>query len=360
MLGAGGAERVLVTMANAFAKSYDVTVFTFNSSPDEVFYKIDDDVDVKYLNLLKETNGLIAAVRENLRRIKVLKKSIDELGPDLIVSFLPESNILVSLSSIGKQVPIILTEHTDPVGTKLGTAWEVLRRMAYRKADLIVVLNKSIKEYFEKKYNVPVVEIPNPVFLSVEDEPGTSIEITGPFIITIGRLVKNKRIEDIINGFARISNDFKEWKLVIVGSGPLKKDLQELAKSTGIGNRIIFTGLVRSPAHLLNLADLYVSASITEAFPMAICEAMASGLAVVVREYNNSVRDIIIDKKSGVIVDNKSQEQLIFAMTDLMGDKIRRKEIGLEAKKKMLKYTPEAVTSEWVKIFQKLTPESTV
>ena len=154
----------------------------------------------------------------------------------------------------------------------------------------------------------------------MQKEDEEILEIHGPYIVTIGRLVQNKRTEDIIHGFTQISDEFRDWKLVIVGDGPLKEELQAFANETGLGNRLIFTGLVRSPGMLLNHAELFVSASITEAFPMAICEAMASGLAVVVREYNVSVRDIITDDVSGVIVEDQSLEKLASAMAKLMGD----------------------------------------
>ncbi|MFV1974716.1 MAG: glycosyltransferase family 4 protein [Candidatus Scalindua sp.] len=355
MIGAGGAERVLTTMANELVKEYDISVVTFNSGPEEVFYEINSRVKIRYLDLLKQSNGLVEAIRENLRRIRVLRREIREIDPDVVVSFLPENNILVTLSCRGFKKPIVLTEHTDPFGTKLGTAWDVLRRLVYRKADVIVVLTRSAKEYFESRFRVPVVEIPNPVYLPAENEDEGILEIPGPYIITIGRLVKNKRTEDIIGAFSQIKNEYKELRLVIVGDGPLKEDLQELARKIGVAERVVFTGLVRSPERLLKNAEMFVSASITEVFPMAICEAMACGVPVVAREYNESVRDIINDKETGVLVDIDSQDDLVTAMKNLMSDQEKRKVMGEKAKIAMRKYSPDVVMSRWVELFQQLT-----
>lgn len=355
MIGSGGAERVLTTMANKLVEEYDVSVVTFQSGPEDVFYEMDSGVNVRYLNLLKSSNDLLEAIRQNLRRIKVLRQEIKTLNPDVIVSFLPENNILVTLSCLGCKKPIILTEHTDPFGTKLGKAWSVLRRLVYRKADVIVVLTGSAKEYFESIFRIPVVEIPNPVYLPAVKEHEELLEIPGPYIITIGRLVKNKKTEDIISAFSQIKDEYKEWCLVVVGDGPLKEDLQELARKLGVAERVVFTGLVRSPEHLLKNAEMFVSASITEVFPMAICEAMVCGIPVVAREYNKSVRDIIVDKKNGVLVRNHTLENLVTAIKDLMDNQKRRRELGFEAKIAMRKFAPDVIMLRWTELFQQLT-----
>jgi len=354
MIGSGGAERVLATMANELVASHDVSVVTFQSGPEDVFYEINSRVDVRYLDLLKKSHGLLDAIRQNIQRVKVLRQEIKKLNPDVIVSFLPENNILVTLSCLGLKIPLVLTEHTDPFGTKLGKAWSLLRRLVYRKADIIVVLTSSAKEYFESRFRIPVVEIPNPVYLPAEEEDEEILEISGSYIITIGRLFKNKRTGDIISAFSQIKNEYKNWSLVIVGDGPLKENLQELARKTGVAERVIFTGLVRSPERLLRNAEMFVSASVTEVFPMAICEAMVCGVPVVVREYSESVREIIVDKKSGVLVENHSQESLVTAIKDLMDDKKRRKELGFEAKIAMQKFAPDVVMSRWIELFQQV------
>jgi glycosyltransferase involved in cell wall biosynthesis len=355
MIGSGGAERVLTTMANELVEDYDVSIVTFQSGPEDEFYKIDSRVNISHLDLLKSSNGLLMAIRENIRRIKVLRQKIKELDPDVVVSFLPENNILVTLSCLGFKKPVVLTEHTDPSGTKLGKAWNVLRRLVYRHADVIIVLTRSAKGYFESRFRIPVVEIPNPVFLPAEKEDEEILEISGPYIITIGRLVKNKRTEDIIRAFSQLINEYQEWRLVIVGDGPLKENLQELARKLGVGERIFFTGLVRSPGPLLKNAEMFVSASITEVFPMSICEAMVCEVPVVVREYDKSVREIIIDKKSGILVKSHSQDSLVAAIKDLMGDGRRRKELGQEGEIAMRKYAPDIVMSRWIELFQELT-----
>jgi len=151
----------------------------FQSGPEDVFYEMDSGVNVRYLDLLKSSNGLLEAIRQNLRRIKILRQEIKTLDPDVIVSFLPENNILVTLSCLGYTKPIVLTEHTDPFGTKLGKVWGVLRRLVYRKADVIVVLTSSAKEYFESIFRIPVVEIPNPVYLPAVKEHEELLEIPG-------------------------------------------------------------------------------------------------------------------------------------------------------------------------------------
>ena len=127
MLEAGGAERVLVTMANNLVTRHDVTIVTFCKEAGDVFYEINSDVRMEYLNQLGASTGLLDAIRQNVRRILVLRESIRRIKPDIIISFLPENNVLVTLSCFGLKIPIVATEHTDPFGTNLGRAWDILR-----------------------------------------------------------------------------------------------------------------------------------------------------------------------------------------------------------------------------------------
>ena len=158
----------------------------------------------------------------------------------------------------------------------------------------------------------------------------------------------------MISAFSQLESEFKAWKLIIVGDGPLKEELQGFANQLGVSERVVFTGLVLSPASLLKHAEMFVSASITEVFPMAICEAMACGLPVVARKYNESIRDIIDDSETGVLVDIHSQDDLVTAMKGLMDDQERRKNMGKKAKVAMRKYSLEAIMSEWTKLFDQL------
>lgn len=359
LIGSGGAERVLTTIANELVNTCSVSIVTFQSTPDEIFYDIDKHIEVRCLDLLKKSKGLLDALGSNIYRIKSLREEIKTLAPDVIVSFLPENNVLTILSCVGLNIPVIVTEHTDPYGTALGKKWDNLRKLLYKRADVLVVLNLHAKQYFEMKFNLPVVVIPNPISTPFEEESEIELKISSPYIITIGRQVKNKRIEDVISAFSKLKNEFKEWELVVVGDGPLNKDLKEFTSIINAGDAVVFTGLVPSPGHLLKNAEMFVSASITEVFPMAICEAMACGLPVIAREYNKSIKDIITDGRSGILVNKDSQKDLVSAMRDMMTDKEQREKLGEEARYSMQRFSPDKVMSKWLDLFNKLTEGET-
>ena len=110
-LGSGGAERVLSLMANFWAhKNYSIIVITLdNSTP---FYLLEDGIQVEQLSLLKNSGSVFSALANNITRIKIIKKKLIEINPDIVISFMTETNII---STIGCKIinkPIIIAERT--------------------------------------------------------------------------------------------------------------------------------------------------------------------------------------------------------------------------------------------------------
>ena len=90
-LGSGGAERVLSLMANYWTqKNYRIVVITLdNSTP---FYSLEDGVKLEKLSLLKNSGSVFSAIANNIIRIKIIKKKLIEIDPDIktfLIIFLP-------------------------------------------------------------------------------------------------------------------------------------------------------------------------------------------------------------------------------------------------------------------------------
>lgn len=110
-----------------------------------------------------------------------------------------------------------------------------------------------------------------------------------PMLLYVGRMATNKRIDDLVRALVLIKEHFPDAVLMLVGDNfnkayaPVAEKIQQLAEALGVGESLIFAGLVPDdalPAHY-QLADVFVTASIHEGFCIPVLEAMACGVPVV-------------------------------------------------------------------------------
>src|SRR5690606_5498993 len=101
------------------------------------------------------------------------------------------------------------------------------------------------------------------------------------YLVSVGRLAKEKSFDLLIEAFAQLERP--EAELVIIGSGDEKSNLEKLAQTLGLSERVTFTGLIEfdEVPKYLAASDLFVFASITETQGLVTLEAMAAGLPVV-------------------------------------------------------------------------------
>jgi len=117
--------------------------------------------------------------------------------------------------------------------------------------------------------------------------------------IYLGRLDREKSIDMMIHGFARLRAEIRAT-LTIVGDGDCRRDLEALVENYGIGNRVFFTGSVTDVARQLQSADIFVSTSVSEGMSNALLEAMSFALMPLVSKVSG-VADIVEHNQSGVL-----------------------------------------------------------
>lgn len=121
-------------------------------------------------------------------------------------------------------------------------------------------------------------------------------------ILSLGRVAREKNIDVIIRGFDNLitSSQNDKYKLVIVGAGPALDELKNLASTLNCRDKIIFIGRVEQvdvPIYY-NMADVYVSASITETQGLTFIEAMAAALPVLAK-YDQNLEGTLVDGRTG-------------------------------------------------------------
>jgi glycosyltransferase involved in cell wall biosynthesis len=165
-------------------------------------------------------------------------------------------------------------------------------RMMVRSAHQIVVVNPSLVDYYRDTYGVPSVMITNGIH-AVPDSYTPDVSVLekfglqpGKYLVSVGRLVPEKRIQDTIAAFAQVDTDLK---LVFVGEGKHSPYYEQQVKALGARDprgRVVFTGQQSGNAleSLFRSAKLYVSASDLEGMPSSVLECMERRIPAVLSD----------------------------------------------------------------------------
>ena len=352
---AGGAERVLSIMANHWAgKSHNITLIILEDDSRASFYDIDARIKQVSLDAAGASKNRFTGILNNFRRLYKLRSAIRAAQPDTIISFMTETNVLTLIAAYGLSTPVVVTEHTDPWTRSIAGAWKKLRNLMYPRASRVVVLNERAREYFDKSPRIKTVVLPNPVVIEADKGPvDRGYEASsGHLIIGMGRLSWKKRFDLLIRAYSRVASEYSDWNLMILGEGPEREPLEALRDELGLNDRVKLPGAVKTPHVVLKRADMFVSSSELEGFPMALCEAMACGLPVVAAEYHSAVSDIIEDGQNGILVPTGDSEALAASMIRLIDDPRERKRLAENSVEIGTRYSVDAVMERWEQLLK--------
>jgi glycosyltransferase involved in cell wall biosynthesis len=125
-------------------------------------------------------------------------------------------------------------------------------------------------------------------------------------IISTARFTKIKCLDRLLKAFDVLSKEFDHLRLLMVGSGPLEKELKGLAQTLNSSDRIMFLGHIDDPSVYLKASDIFVLSSDNEGLSLALLEAMAAGLICISTNCAGS-NEAITDEKMGLIVEKSTE-----------------------------------------------------
>jgi len=344
-LGAGGAERVLATLANHWAGRGDtVTLITLADGTAD-FYPLDERIRRVPLGLAGRSGGLVAALRANLARLWALRRAIHAARADYVVSFGDKTNVLTLLTGWG--VPVIISERIDPRQHPIGRVWSALRRGVYPLAAGLVVQTEAVKSWAAATFPALLVTvIPNPVNIPPPSPIPRSRSVLG-----MGRLVRQKGFDLLLQACA----GYDDVQVTILGEGDERSALQ--AQAAALGVTLHLPGVVQDPAAWLAEAAVFALPSRYEGFPNALLEAMAGGGAVVAANCPSGPAEIITDGVDGLLVPTEDAAALGAALRRLLDDPPERARLGKAARQTVLsRYSLGAIAAQWDALFERVRP----
>ncbi|MCD6732476.1 MAG: glycosyltransferase family 4 protein [Burkholderiaceae bacterium] len=351
-LGAGGAERVLSTLANWWAAAgHSITLVTLSDGSDD-FYWLDERIERIALGVMRPARRPHEAVFQNLRRICALREAINATRPDVVVSFISTVNVLTLIATMGLGVPTIVSERVDPRTHAIGRAWSLLRNHWYSRAYAVVVQTRSVAECISEAMRLNrCVVIPNPLappLLALDGEISAQpLGTMSPTIAAMGRLVDQKGFDLLIEAFALTRPRESGWRLVIIGDGPRRKALEAVARKLGVDDIVEFAGRVHRPETVLRTAKIFVMSSRYEGFPNALLEAMALGIACVATDCRSGPADIVRHGIDGLLVPSENVAALATTIRSLMDDDILRTGLAMRAREVRARFSVDRIAAQW-------------
>jgi glycosyltransferase involved in cell wall biosynthesis len=138
-----------------------------------------------------------------------------------------------------------------------------------------------------------------------------------PVILTTARLAKQKNLDNLIRAFAQVKEHLKA-RLLILGEGPLRPDLEHLCRELQVESLVSMPGYVDNPYPFMAHCGVFVLASAWEGCPVALEEAMACGAAIVVTDAPGGAKDVVRDGECGIVVPDGDLEALVEALVKVL------------------------------------------
>ena len=244
---------------------------------------------------------------KDFKAILSIRYLIKELKPNLISLHSSKAGIVGRLAAAFTKVPVIFTAHgwafANGVGKKQQKLYVFIERMMAPLAKKIITVSKQDKE-LALKYNVASNEKQVVIHNGMPEldlNPTDKIRADGKTVnmISVARFSEQKDHKTMFLALSELTD--LDWRLQLVGKGPLLEHYQQLAEQLGILKRIEFLGERHDVAQLLSNSDVFLLISNWEGFPRSILEAMRAGISVIASDVGGS-SESIIDNETGFLI----------------------------------------------------------
>ena len=340
----GGAERVISILSNKFQEGYDVRIITWYMP--EIFYQLDESVNI--VSFEKE-----AGTRNLIKKILWFRKYVKKESPSIVISFMYSLNLITLLSLIGVKQKIIISERTDPRCTPHSKLLRIVRYLLYFRTHGLVAQTRDMLDYFPKLVKNKGTYIYNPINISQEVIGKALVTTKKKVIVSVGRLIERKNQKILIDAYRNILDVYPEYRLVIYGEGEYRGELEKYIDELHLADFVQLPGTVKNIFEKLCEAEIFVLPSDYEGMSNALIEAMCVGLPCISTKVSGST-ELIVNNTNGILIDVNSCEQLTVALSELIANKRKERDIGAEAISIYDELNVNSIVNQWSNYIKKI------
>jgi glycosyltransferase involved in cell wall biosynthesis len=386
---AGGAERVVVNVANQLSRNgAKVEVLTFETTDGRPFYPLDCAVNYRNLGIMSKAGlsgfercrGALAKwcqTRSDFfllgrlawqliygQSVKRLRSHLESQPSDLLIAFLPSSFTITAEVAGELGLPFILSSHSVPEEDfENPERWDQnpvdkRRRMdGLRRADAITVILPEFRDWFPEDIRGNVHVIRN--FITHPPVSYPPLAERTKRILAVGRYSKPKDHETLLRAWSLIAREFPDWVVEIYGEGPLNHALKGLLSTLGIQSTVSLKPPSSEIWDLYGDSRIFCIPSIFEGFGLVTAEAMACGTPAVGFKSCPGTNRIILDGETGVLVDcldDQKVPRLAEALKQLMLDESLSQRYATRSLAAADAYFVENRIADWFALVDSLSP----
>jgi GalNAc-alpha-(1->4)-GalNAc-alpha-(1->3)-diNAcBac-PP-undecaprenol alpha-1,4-N-acetyl-D-galactosaminyltransferase len=346
----GGAQKVLAHLANHMqGLGHQVQVITQAPVSTDRF-ALSHGVRRRCFGREGDSSNFLDALVSNWMRVRSLRAVVKSENPDLLVSFLGETNILAILASRFLSTKIVINERSNLAKEPVTWFWRCLRPLTYRLADRVITNSNGTFQILS--LHVPSAKLKllkNPLTVQKYQTPkkGESDDVVR--ILTVCRLSKEKGV-DLLLKSVRMIREYSDRKfnLKIVGDGPCREEWEKLASDLEVSDLVKWCGSSSDVEKYYMEADIFVLASRYEGMPNVLLEAMSCGIPVVVTDASEAIRELIGDNENGLIVPTEAPRALAEAVGLLIDNRGKRAGFSKKARRTIDQLGQEKILGSWV------------
>jgi len=315
-------------------KGINVYIYSFNKISTKIYNKY------KNITLFSYNNLLFNSIKNKSKyffTISHIRNIINKIKPDILHAHYASSYGFIA--ALINYHPLLISMWGSDVliFPKKNIINKYIIKFAFSRADMLFSTSKFMKVEAEKYTNKDINVIPFGVDLDIFNDNWNNKKKDEEIIIgTIKTLEKIYGIEYLIQAFSILRMKYNYIKLLIVGDGSLRKQLEDLAKKLGIYKDIIFAGKIEFDKipYFHNEISIFVALSESESFGVSVIEAMACKKPVVVSDIGGFA-EIVDNGVNGYIVPAKDPIRAAEAIEKLILNRELREKMGIEGREKV-------------------------
>lgn len=346
-LGSGGADRVTTTLLKHLDRARFRIELALVRVEGPFVADVPSDVVVHDLGVPRLARAVPALARL-LRRTR----------PDIVFSTASAANPIASIAHglARSRARLVLSERNaffrgrpDDLKQRIEVQ---LKRWTYPRADVVTAVSQGVGDQLVAALSLPpdrVQVVYNPM-VDLDLAPSSRVPVdhqwfadaSVPVIVACARLVAQKDYPSLLEAFRQI-RQHTPARLFVLGDGPLRRQLVDLAGTMGLGDHVHFHGFDKNPFRFMARARLLMHASITEGLPGALIQAMACGTPVVSTDCDFGPREVIqAPGVDGILTPVGRPALLAEAALSLLRDPARRERMAQAAQQSAQRFTVEA------------------
>lgn len=262
----------------------------------------------------------------------------------------------VALASVGLNITLIFTEHATNNSRRSIPFFKYIERLFYSRYSIIICISEGVRQPLRAWLGSKLYKRTKAIMngARIYNFKPRNIVYEPLHFVSVGSLFEKKGFETSLTALSKLKNI--DWKYTLVGDGPLRPRLEDLAVKLGVADRVVFSGWSNQIEAHLHQADIQLIPSLWEGFGLVAVEGMSTGLPIVASNING-LREVLGIKNPAVfLVDNFTDpsswaEKIMLCIQSLNHDS---EKMSLTARKQAENFTLEKMVENYVAVYKGL------